>query len=56
MNSLYHTKKCDFLKLGYLYSELVCARSTSHFEMTYLESLDKALDLLIEFKFCESDF
>ena len=26
------------------------------FEMTYLQSLDKALDLFIEFKFCESDF
>ena len=24
--------------------------------MTYLQSLDKALDLFIEFKFCESDF
>ena len=30
--------------------------TTSHFEMTYLQSLDKALDLFIEFKFCESDF
>ena len=56
MNSLYHTKKCDFLKSGYLYSDLVCARSTCHFEITYLQSLDKALDLLIDFKFCESDF
>ena len=26
------------------------------FEMTFLQSLDKALDLFIEFKFCESDF
>ena len=34
MKSLYHTKKCDFLKLGYLYSDLVSARSTRHFEMT----------------------
>ena len=24
--------------------------------MTYLQSLDKALELFIEFKFCESDF
>ena len=24
--------------------------------MTHLQSLDKALDLFIEFKFCESDF
>ena len=24
--------------------------------MTYLQSLDEALDLFIEFKFCESDF
>ena len=56
MNSLYHTKKCDFLKWWYLYSDLVCARSTNHFEMTYLQSLDRALDLFIEFKFCESYF
>ena len=25
-------------------------------KMTYLQSLDKALDLFIEFKFCKSDF
>ena len=56
MNRLYHTKKCDFLKWGYLHSDLACARSTSHFEITYLQILDKALDLFIEFKFCESDF
>ena len=55
MNNLYHTKKCDFLKRGYPYLDLVCARSTPHFEMTYLQSLDKALDHFIEFKFCESD-
>ena len=34
----------------------VCARSTTHFEITYLQSLDKALELFIEFEFCESDF
>ena len=34
-------------------SDLVCERSTSYFN---LQSLDKALDLFIEFKFCESDF
>ena len=56
MKSLYHTKKCDFLKWWYLYSDLVCARSTHHFEMHNLQSLNKALDLFIEFKFCESDF
>ena len=55
MNSLYHTKKCDFLKRGYPSSDLVCARSTRHFEMTYLQSLDKALDLFVKFNFCESD-
>ena len=56
MNSLYQTKKRDFLKWWYLYSDLVCARSTSHFEWHNLQSLDKALDLFIEFKFCESIF
>ena len=56
MNILYHTKKCDFLKWGYLYSDHVCIKSTSHFEMPYLQSIDKALDLFIEFKFFESDF
>ena len=56
MNSLYHTKKFDFLKWWYLYSDLVCARSTSHFEWHNLQSLDKALGLFKEVKFCESDF
>ena len=58
MNSLSHIKKCDFLKWWHLYVDLICARSTSHFEMTlyYLQSLDKALDVFIEFKFCESEF
>ena len=41
-NILYHTKMCDFLKWRYLYSDFVCARSTSHFE----KSLVKAFDFL----------
>ena len=27
-----------------------------HFEKTYLQILDKALDLFMEFKFCKSEF
>ena len=54
-NILYHSKKCDFLKCRHLYSDFVCASSTSHFEMPYFSESRKSLDFLMELKFCKSD-
>ena len=39
----------------YLYSDFVCARSTSHFEMAYFQNLEKAMNFVMEFKFSKSD-
>ena len=56
MNSLYHTKKCDFLDDG------TFTRTSSEqglpdiLKLYNLQSFNKALDLLIKFKFCESHF
>ena len=36
--------------------DLVCARSTGHFEMTKFAESRQSLGRFIEFKFCESDF
>ena len=50
MNSLYHTKKCDFTRNSSVQG------LPDILKWHNLQSLNKALDLLIEFKFCKSDF
>ena len=49
-NILDHIKKCDFLKLMYLYSDFVCARSTSQFEMTKFSESRKSLEFFYGIK------
>ena len=46
----YQSKKCDFLKLRYLYSDFVSARYTGHFAMAYFSESRKSLDFCYEIK------
>ena len=56
MNSLYHTKSVTFWNDGtFTWSSSVQGLRVI-LKWHNLPSLDKALDLLIEFNFCESDF
>ena len=55
MNSLYHTKKCDFWNDGTFTRTSSVQGLLVILKWHNLQSLVKALDLFIEFKFCESD-
>ena len=56
MNSLYHTKSVTFLNDGtYIWTSSVQGLPVI-LKLYNLQNLDKALDLFIEFIFCESDF
>ena len=56
MNSLYHTIKYDFWNDG-TFTQTSSVQGLPVILIWHnLQSLNKALDLLIVFKFCESDF
>ena len=56
MKSLYHIKKCDFWNDGTFTRTSTVQGLPVILKWHNSQSLDKALDLFIEFKFCESDF
>ena len=56
MNSLYHTKSVTFWNDGTFTRTSSVQGLPDFLKWYHLQSLNKALDLLIEFKFCESDF
>ena len=56
MNSLYHTKSVTFWNEGTFTRTSSVQNLPFIFKWHILQSLEKALDLFIEYKFYESDF
>ena len=55
-NILYQTKRCDFLKWGYLFSDFSVQDLPVVLKWDSLQTLAKALDSFIELQICKSDF
>ena len=56
MNGLYHTKSATFLNEGTFSWTWYVQGLPVILKWHHLQSHDKALELFIEFKFCERDF